>query len=279
VEDGDLKRMDFDTRAALANKLRNVRDVDAFAAMIGQSKNVEMGEFRQRITNNPDEITNVRLSNDLTHLTSAEYMNLAVPEMETDFWRRYTEDRLLTYELSGTEKMGKGPIIVVCDESGSMAGPCEQWAAALTMALAQRCQRDGRDFTYIGFSNAVHQFRKDFPGGKGTIDDMIDVVTHFFGGGTHYERPLQMAAEIVEEYAEQGKDKPDIVFITDDAYTEIGEEFLTEWKRVKNATQMRVFGILLGTGSSGALEQLSDNVRTLDDVSNLDGARDIFRAL
>jgi hypothetical protein len=42
---------------------------------------------------------------------------------------------------------------------------------------------------------------------------------------------------------------------------------------------MRVFGILLGSGTSGALEQISDNVRTLDDVSTLDGTRDIFRVL
>lgn len=279
IEDGELQRMDYETRAALAEKLRRVRDVDAFANIIGQGKNMEMGEFRKRITNNPDEISGVRLSNDLTHLTSGEYMNLAIPEMETDLWRRYSEDMLLTYELSGTERMGKGPIICIVDESGSMQGPCEQWAAAITLMLAQRCQRDGRDFTYIGFSSRSQQYRKDFPKGKAPIEDVIDVVTHFFCGGTHYEEPLGMAAEIVDEAAKEGNDKPDIVFITDDAYHGISDEFITTFNEVKARTSMRVFGILLGGGTSGALEQISDNVRTLDDVSNLEGARDIFRVL
>jgi uncharacterized protein with von Willebrand factor type A (vWA) domain len=279
VEPGDLQRMDFDTRRQLAEKLAKVRDLAAFVAMIGQAKNVERGEFRKRITNNPDEISGVRLSNDMGHLTSGEYMALAIPELETDFWIRFGENRLVTYELSGTEKLGKGPTIFVVDESGSMAGPCEQWASALTLSAVDRCAREGRDFIYIGFSSAGQQFRKDFPAGRGTVEDRIDVVTHFFGGGTRYEQPLTMAADIVQEYATAGKDKPDIVFITDDAYTSISQEFMVRWDQVKAATQMRVFGILLGTGDSGALSQVSDNVRTLDDVSNLDGVRDIFRVL
>jgi uncharacterized protein with von Willebrand factor type A (vWA) domain len=280
VEPGELQRMPFAERAALAQKLSRVRDVDAFAKMVGQGMNVEVGEFRQKVTNTPDEITNVRLSNDLTHLTSPEYMNLAIPEMETDFWRRYSEGRLLTYELSGRERQGKGPIIVIRDESGSMQGAREQFAAALTMALCQRCKRDKRDFHYIGFSSTSQQYHKEFPNGQASVDDVIDVVTHFFNGGTYYEGPLKMAREIVQDYHEKGKDKPDIVFITDDAYRSLDDTFMEEWKRAKNVTEMRVFGILLGGGSTeGPLEQISDNVRTLDDVSTLDGTRDIFRVL
>lgn len=280
VEPGELQRMSFAERAALAQKLARVRDVDAFAKMVGQGMNMEVGEFRQKVTNTPDEITNVRLSNDLAHLTSAEYINLAIPEMETDFWRRYSEDRLLTYELSGRERQGKGPIICIRDESGSMQGAREQFAAALTMALAQRCKRDRRDFHYIGFSSHGQQYHQKFPGGQATIDQTIDVVTHFFNGGTYYEGPLLQAAEIVRDYHDQGKDKPDIVFITDDAYRHLPDDFMAEWNRAKKVTEMRVFGILLGGGSTeGPLEQISDNVRTLDDVSTLDGTRDIFRVL
>jgi uncharacterized protein with von Willebrand factor type A (vWA) domain len=279
VEPGVLQRMPFAEREALAQKLARINDVDGFANMIGQGMNVEIGEFRQKVTNTPDEITNVKLSNDLEHLTPGEYVNLAVPELEDDFWRRFTENRLLTYELSGREKQGKGPIICIPDESGSMGGAREQFAAALTMMLAQRCQRDGRDFHYIGFSNAYQQYHKFFPNGKGSIDDVIDIVTHFFGGGTSYEEPLTMAREIVEQYHAEGKSKPDIVFITDDAYRQLDDLFMAEWNRSKKVTEMRVFGILLGSGTSGALEQISDNVRTLSDVSTLDGTRDIFRVL
>jgi len=279
VDPGELQRMDFDTRQQLAEKLSKVRGIEELAAMLGQAKNTEMGTFRERVTSTPDEISGVKLSGDLEHLTSGEYMNLVNEDLETDFWRRWIEKRLVTYELSGREKVGKGPIIAVVDESQSMEGAPERWAAGISMVVCRRCQREGRDFIYIGFSSAGQQFRKDFPGGKGSVDDVIDMVTHFWRGGTHYERPLRLAADIVQEYHQEGKDKPDILFITDDAYTTINDDFITEWEKVKEQTQMRVFGILLGTGQSGALEQVCDNVRTLDDVSNLDGARDIFRVL
>jgi uncharacterized protein with von Willebrand factor type A (vWA) domain len=271
--------MPFAEREALAQKLAHINEVDDFAKMIGQGQNMEIGEFRQKITNTPDEITNVRLSADLAHLTAAELANLAIPEMEMDFFRRFTQRRLVTYELSGRERMAKGPIIYIQDESGSMGGAREQMAAALGLALAQRCKRDGRDFHYIGFSSYGQQYHKFFPNGKASVDEVIDMVTHNFNGGTNYEEPLNMARRIVEEYHLDGKSKPDIVFVTDDAYRELDEHFMAEWNRSKKQTEMRVFGILLGSGTSGALEQISDNVRTLDDVSTLDGTRDIFRVL
>ena len=83
---------------------------------------------------------------------------------------------------------------------------------------------------------------------------------HFFGGGTNYEKPLQMALDIMEErFDALGKARPDIVFITDDAYGSMDPDFMHEWNRVKDKTSLKCYGIAIGCDSSGALAAVSDN--------------------
>lgn len=277
VEDGVLQRMDFNERRHLAEKLKHL---ERFAQIIGAMKNVEVGESRRRIIHAPDQISGVELSDDVLKLTSGELMNLADPTLEADFWRRFASHELQVYQLRGVEKLGKGPIIYIADESGSMSGAGEQWSKAMLIGLCDRARRDGRDFTYIGFSSRSQMYRVDFPGGKYTLDQLIDVVSHFFGGGTHYEQSLSEAAGIVEQAHLDGKPKPDVVFVTDDAYHSVDTEFAKEWNRIKELTDMRCYGILVGSpGRSGALDAVADNVRTIEDLTNLESVRDIFRTV
>jgi len=120
----------------------------------------------------------------------------------------------------------------------------------------------------------------EFPKGVTTIAKVIEFTEHFFGGGTHYETPLQQGLDIVKKYAAEKKPKPDIVFITD-GICSIQPEFQTKWDAVKHATQMRCYGVMIGGGGqTGALHALSDNVRTIDQMnSNPDGMRDVFRTM
>lgn len=293
LEDGQLQKMDFEERKRLSKALRNNR-LAQFAKILGQFRNIEAGEARRKITHAPDEVVGVELGDNLTRLTSGEMLNLAEPLLEDDFWRRMADHELVVYKLEGREKVGKGPVIVVCDESGSMmsmvgdpaAGmennTCEAWSKALALALCERARRDGRDFHYIGFSSSQQQFHMEFPGGKAPIEKVIQFTEHFFSGGTYYEAPLRQAMEIVQKYAADKKPKPDIVFITDDCYYGLSEEFITEWNAVKHEVEMRCFGILIGTGGgeSSALNAVSDDVRTIDGMtSDPNNTRDLFRTV
>jgi uncharacterized protein with von Willebrand factor type A (vWA) domain len=179
-------------------------------------------------------------------------------------------------------------VIVVCDESGSMqfgqlaGGSCEAWSKALALSMCDQARQKGRDFHYIGFSSGKQQWLKSFPGGKTTIDGVIDMTEHFFDGGTHYEAPLRQALRLIEDsYDQFNKPRPDIVFITDDEYGSMDEDFMSEWHRVKDKTSVRCFGIALGCGFSGALKQVSDNVRSLQDVTDSDPRvmADLFRVV
>ena len=286
VDDGELKKMSFEERYQKAKMLRGSRLAE-FSKLIGQFKMLQQAESRRKLEHVPDEVTGVQLGDDLTRLTPQELENMAAPETEDDFWLRYTEKTLINYKLTGTEKVGKGPIICVVDESGSMDradvmnGTREAWSKALVLALLDQARGQGRDFHYIGFSSAGQMWHKGFEEGQGTLEQIVEITEHFFCGGTHYEKPLREAADIVKRaHAATGKPKPDIVFMTDDEYGGMPTTFLDEWHAVRKLTQMRVFGIAIGCSYSGAMEQVSDDVRAITElVSDPRTVSDLFRLI
>lgn len=286
VDDGELKRMSFKERSTLATRLGNNR-LAKFAKLIGQFKALQAAESRRKVQHAPDEVNNIVLGDDLMRLAPSELLNLASDELEDDFWMRYVDRSLLCYDLIGNERVGQGPIIVVCDESGSMeyntvmGGTAEAWSKALALALAEQARAKGRDFYYIGFSSSRQQYSVKFTGGKAKLTDVIDMTEHFFGGGTHYERPLLDALDIVEAYSDADGKKPDIVFITDDEYGGLDTSFMQRWNATKAKYDLRCFGIAMCAGTSGALEAVSDNVRSIAGMTDSDPrvVSDLFRTI
>lgn len=287
VEDGELSRMDFQERAQLATRLKNNR-MAKFAKLIGQFKALQAAESRRKVKHAPDEVNNIVLGDDLTRLAPSEWTNFANDDLEDDFWLRYVNRQILCYDLIGTERVGQGPIIVVCDESGSMGmadvqgGTREAWSKALTLALCEQARSKGRDFFYIGFSSQRQQHTVKFAGGKAKLTDVIDMTEHFFGGGTHFEKPLRDALALVESYDDKDGKRPDIVFITDDDYFGADDAFMREWNKTKDKYDLRCFGIAMGgAGTGGMLEAVSDNVRSVTDMTDSDPrvVADLFRTI
>lgn len=288
IDPGELQRMDFQERFELAKRLRNNR-LAKFAKLIGQFRQFAQAERRRRVKHTPDEVTGIRFGDDLTRLHPTELVNLAAPELEDDFWRRYAEHNLVTWELTGTEKMGRGPIVFVCDESGSMNSTTdvgasrEAWSKAFALALLDQARRDNRDFVYIGFSSEGQQWHSMMAGGKAPIAQIIEFTEHFFNGGTHYQKPLSQALAIVQEYGTRNLPKPDVVFVTDDEYSGgLEEEFVQEWNAAREKLSMKCYGIGMGINPhrSGAMIALCDNVRSIDRMSHdVTTVADIFREI
>lgn len=287
VDDGDLQRMSFEERRALAEQLRSNR-LAQFTKLLGQFKTIQRAESRRKVQHKADEVVGVRLGNDLVRMIPAEMLNLATPELEDDFWQRWADHAILEFDLRGSEKLGQGPIICVVDESGSMGaadvagGTREAWSKALALAMCDQARQKGRDFHYIGFSSSRQHWIQSFVGGKTEIAKVIEMTEHFYCGGTSYEEPLNDALKLIETaYDNFGKPRPDIVFISDDEYGAMDADFMHNWNRVKDKTDVRCFGVALGCGFSGAMQQISDNVRSLTDITSSDPSTmaDLFRTI
>jgi len=286
VEPGDLQRMDVRERMALAKKLANNR-LAKFAKLLGQFKMVQQAESRKRVVNAASEVHGITTGDDLTRMATSELLNFADESLEDLMWLRWSESELSIYDVRGKENQGQGPIIAVVDESGSMGatdvagGTREAWSKALALALCDQAKRRKRDFRYIGFSSAGKQRVVDFPQGHTPVHKVIEMTEGFLNGGTNYEQPLRMALEMIEkDFDALGKPRPDIVFITDDAYGSMDADFMHEWNRVKDKTSLKCYGIAIGCDSSGALAAVSDNVREITAlVSDPRNMADIFRTV
>jgi len=68
---------------------------------------------------------------------------------------RAVQRQVLQYQLSGNEVLGRGPLVLLLDKSGSMEGPKDTWATALALALLEHAHAERRPFALIDFNGSV----------------------------------------------------------------------------------------------------------------------------
>jgi len=75
--------------------------------------------------------------------------------LRLDFPRSLLEYQVLQYQLSGPEAVGKGPLVVLLDKSGSLDGPRHISAAALALTLLDHDRHHRRTLALLGFDAGV----------------------------------------------------------------------------------------------------------------------------
>ncbi|MFI9821631.1 VWA domain-containing protein [Streptomyces sp. NPDC052013] len=286
---GRLERMPFDERARLAERLRGGR-LARWADLIGRFRQMAAGERARKVENATGELVGVTLGDDLSRVIPSELAVLGVPELRAVFAARYAAGELMLYDTRGEQSTGRGAVIACVDTSHSMyaEGPGgitrEAWSKACALALLDQARHAGRDFVGILFSAAdkIQVFR--FPGDRpADIADVLDFAETFLGGGTDFQRPLGTAAALLEEeFEDTARGRGDIVLITDDA-CEVTEKWVRGWNEAKHRLGFRLFGVAVATpdatGAGSVLESLCDNLRTVDDLTDVHSAADLFRVI
>lgn len=288
VRPGELQRMSFEQRARLAERLRRGR-LGRFAELIGRFRQMAAGERARKTEHAPGELVGITLGDDLSRLIPTELASLGVPAMRAAFAARYAERRLFVYEMRGEDHTGKGAIVACVDCSGSMAHGVgggvtgEAWAKACALALLDQAQAARRDFAAVLFSSREELQVFRFPARqRPAIADVLDVAEFFWAGGTDFQAPLDAAAELLEaEHDRDGRMRGDVVLITD-GECEVSEEWMRAWNERKAALGHRVFGVAVGASPGPVLDALSDNLRSVADLTRpeaVGAARDMFRVI
>lgn len=288
VQPGALERMDFQQRAQLAQKLRTSRLAE-FAKLIGRFRQMATAERARKVEHAPGEFIGVTLGSDITRLVPSEMIALGVPSLRPVFLGKFAENRLLVYDSRGEDRQGQGAIVACIDCSGSMRSSYggatgEAWGKALALALLDQARAAKRDFAGVLFSSAheVRTFR--FPAQQPVdINDVIEFTEHFFNGGTDYEAPLSVAAELLEsEYNAVGRARGDIVFVTDGVCS-VSEDWKHQWDVTKAQLGFRTYGVAIGSSAAAkpgsVLDALSDNLRNVKDLTDIDNASDLFHVI
>ncbi|MGA5030271.1 VWA domain-containing protein [Streptomyces cellulosae] len=290
VDAGETERMPFAERARLAERLRSGR-LARWAELIGRFRQMAAGERARKVEHATGELVGVTLGDDLSRVIPSELAVLGAPELRAVFAARYAAGELMLYDSRGEQGTGKGAVIACVDTSHSMyaEGPGgvtrEAWSKACALALLDQARHAGRDFVGILFSAAdkLQVFR--FPGDRpAPVSDVLDFAETFLGGGTDFQRPLGTAAKILEEeFDTASRARGDIVLITDDA-CEVSENWTRLWNEIKRRLDFRLFGIAIATpdtatASGSVLESLCDNLRTVDDLTDVHTTADLFRVI
>ncbi|QES43614.1 hypothetical protein DEJ49_23845 [Streptomyces venezuelae] len=289
VGSGELERIPFDRRARLAERLRTSR-LAAWAELIGRFRQMADGERARKVEHTSGELIGVTLGDDLSRVVPSELANLGLPALRAVFAARYAAGQLMLYDSEGEQTTGRGAVIACVDTSHSMyvEGPGgvtrEAWAKACALALLDQARHGGRDFVGILFAAAdkLRIFR--FPADEAAdIDRVVDFAETFLGGGTSYQRPLSAALELLaEEYDDAARTRGDIVLLTDDE-CDVTEEWMRDWNDAKHRLGFRVFGLAVGAPpaaeAGSVLDALCDNLRVVEDFTDVHAAADLFRVI
>ncbi|HEC99051.1 MAG TPA: hypothetical protein ENN18_01520 [Proteobacteria bacterium] len=262
VEPGQVQKMDFRERLWLAQKIKESPKLKRLAELAGRFKRLAVTRQKTKFRPSRDEIYDVELSSDLNRILPSELALLCRANTRKIFYRNFLEGKLLSYKLRGKEKLGRGPIIVCEDQSGTMKGEREIWAKALSLGLLDIAHLQKRHFAHIAFSSESECITTVCPKGQAHPGTVIALAEHFFSGGTDFETPLAEAMRILQQ--DEFKNG-DVIFVTD-GQCSVSEDFLENFLEVKKRKETSIYGILIGSAEDAALREFSDQVTTITDL-------------
>jgi uncharacterized protein with von Willebrand factor type A (vWA) domain len=254
----------------LAQRLRDDARLRRIALLAGRFKRIAASKRRQKVKHGADELTDITQGADIARLLPSELCKLA-GRTRLVFMRDLLERQCLQYLLTGTETLGKGPLVVALDKSGSMDGPRDIWATALALALLDQAQRENRMFALLLFDAGVKYEAIVKP------TEPLPEAALFQGcaGGTSIDAALARALKIIETHPGALR-KSDVVLVTDG-----GSDATTAPELRQAAERLNVTVLGLGIGVSiDALTPWCSEVHTVADVTSLDApiASSLFAA-
>jgi len=142
--------------ASLVKKLATNDRLRRIAQLAGRFKRIAAAKRRTRVRHGADEIADVSQGADLARLLPAELSRLMMKPLRLSFFRDFLERKTLQYQLTGAEPLGRGPLIVLLDKSGSMTtNRKDEWAAAVTLSLVDHATNERRPYALLPFGGHV----------------------------------------------------------------------------------------------------------------------------
>ena len=195
---------------SLAVRIRDDARLRRIALLAGRFKRIAATKHRQKVRHGADEVSDIELGADIGRLLPSELVRLRNPKLKLAMLRDLSERRCLQYALRGSETLGKGPLVVALDKSGSMDGPPDVWSVSVGLALLEVAQRERRPFALLGFDEGIKHEVIVKPG------ELLPEHELFVscGGGTDIANVIARSLEIIETNPGAMK-KADVVLITD----------------------------------------------------------------
>jgi uncharacterized protein with von Willebrand factor type A (vWA) domain len=281
---GDPSHVDVNMARAAMEALRVNPNLRRLAEMLGWAKKMVRGEWRKS-SHAKAEMVGYAV-HDLRPETMApvEWAALLAGDatLTLDWLRRAADGGIRHRRFHGKEQQGRGPLVLVRDESGSMASLPGQavaphaLAVVLEWALLEIARRDRREFYSIPFSGeGQYQVWQAPPPGQPDPDGLLAHLSHFYNGGTEPYRPLVAALELIE----RSRLRADVLILTDAAFNSPSDEFTRRLAEVKQRQPLRTVAVVIG-GDGEAAQEFADRVIGIDDlIAGREQLRDAVAAI
>jgi len=190
----------------------------AIAKLAGRMFQALKYEGMPKPSDDPQMVTGISGGDDVSRLIDEEVAMLNVPGANAETLSRLSDQQTLEYEMTGETLHGRGPIVMVIDESGSMHDQRQIYSKACAVALARVALAEARRVRVVHFSTGTVLRDLD----PNDPDSMRELAWSHLNGGTDIEAAFELAMRQVKELGHEGAEGADIVFITDgvDNYSE-----------------------------------------------------------
>lgn len=240
-EGSEFNRLPIEDKKYFLEQVRRTKG--SMVELIGKMKQITLTARKEKIKSSQMAICGVTVGNNISKVLPSELMLLRHPAYRGYFYKKYADKQLMQYELQVRNNMGKGSIIVLVDDSGSMYNIPREMARGACFGLADIAKTDKRNFAVNIFSERGQEWKRQYPKGQMNIQETIDLIEASFGGGTSYEGPLSWAMDLIEKESGEFKDA-DIVLITD-GYCDIDNSFRKKLIQAKKKNNFSVIAVTL----------------------------------
>lgn len=279
-------KIDPKTAAKMFKRVRNSKTLKRIAEKAGRFRRMAAAKQKMKVSHGYDDTIGITTGADVSQILSQELMRLDDPDLGMEASLRFIERQMMQRQLRGVEPAGKGPIVVIVDESGSMMGDKIENAKALALAMAWIARKQRRWCALLNFSdgNACTGVLlppggwERAPGFEVTHDEhgktvcqtiksengqagLMDWLEHMFNGGTTLHVPFIMVPTLLwSKFMASGAKpgKTDMILVTDG---QVGLDIDTEnkFRAFKVRERVSLYTMLIDAGSQeGDLEKVSD---------------------
>jgi uncharacterized protein with von Willebrand factor type A (vWA) domain len=250
--------------AALYRRLRSDPTLRRICALAGRYRRVAQSKQRRKTLHGLDDMVGVVLDGEVGRLLPHELAKLAIPELEDDTLRRLVERQLMCRQYRATEPVANGPIIVVVDESGSMAGDKAHTAKALALALAWIGRQQHRWIALVAYSGGSGERLLSLPPGRWNETALLDWLTDFIGGGSSLDVPIEEMPRYYQQL-QAPVGLTDVLVITD-ALCQIPTDLQASFRAWKQQVQARLVALVIDS-SPGDLVAISDEIHRVGSLA------------
>lgn len=226
----------------------------------------------------PGEMRGVEHSGDIGRMLPSEASLLGHPRLKYLWHAKRAEQALLCYHVEGilTERRWReaehlrtidlkkktderGPIVLVLDTSGSMAGLPETVAKALTLEALRIARAEKRRCYLFAFAGPGDVCEKELDLSPQGVGSLLDFLSMSFGSGTD----IGVLRRVVTKLSREDWKKADVLLVSDGVW-HVKEDLVRQVSQAKQNNGVRFHGVQIGNSRFSPMGRICDPLHRFD---------------